>query len=105
MYKITVFITLVLIVSVAYASNLSCQSCGSECVSACGTRRFRTCCFNYLRRKRGPDAVKFPILQSNRQKFPIFVSEEPDFWSTVSNDYKPSYLDDMIENGLQGYDA
>ncbi|KAJ9585815.1 hypothetical protein L9F63_020517, partial [Diploptera punctata] len=30
---------------------LSCNSCGSECQSACGTRNFRTCCFNYLRKR------------------------------------------------------
>lgn len=32
---------------------LSCDSCGRECTAACGTRQFRACCFNYLR-KRAP---------------------------------------------------
>lgn len=32
---------------------MSCDSCGRECTAACGTRQFRACCFNYLR-KRGP---------------------------------------------------
>jgi hypothetical protein len=30
---------------------LSCDSCGRECQEACGTRSFRTCCFNYLRKR------------------------------------------------------
>lgn len=30
---------------------LSCDSCGRECQAACGTRNFRTCCFNYLRKR------------------------------------------------------
>lgn len=31
----------------------SCDSCGRECAAACGTRHFRTCCFNYLRKRSG----------------------------------------------------
>ncbi|CAG5030634.1 unnamed protein product [Parnassius apollo] len=46
-----------------WAAGPSCSSCGSECVSACGTRRFRTCCFNYLRRKRGPELLQSYGLQ------------------------------------------
>jgi hypothetical protein len=30
---------------------LSCDWCGQECQSVCGTRNFRTCCFNYLRKR------------------------------------------------------
>lgn len=26
-------------------------SCGSECKNACGTRHFRTCCFNYVKKR------------------------------------------------------
>uniref|UniRef100_A0A1Q3FQY3 Putative conserved secreted protein n=1 Tax=Culex tarsalis TaxID=7177 RepID=A0A1Q3FQY3_CULTA len=35
----------------AFSAALSCDSCGRECASACGTRHFRTCCFNYLRKR------------------------------------------------------
>lgn len=37
----------------------SCDSCGRECAAACGTRHFRTCCFNYLRKRsaNGPSLV------------------------------------------------
>lgn len=34
----------------------SCDSCGRECAAACGTRHFRTCCFNYLRKRSGNGA-------------------------------------------------
>ncbi|XP_015596072.1 trissin [Cephus cinctus] len=33
---------------------LSCDQCGRECVNSCGTRQFRACCFNNLK-KRVPD--------------------------------------------------
>lgn len=32
---------------------MSCDSCGRECTAACGTRQFRACCFNYLRKRGG----------------------------------------------------
>ncbi|CAG5030636.1 unnamed protein product [Parnassius apollo] len=69
------------------ATGSSCSSCGSECVSACGTRRFRTCCFNYLRRKRGPEL--FEIKSANGvshvvENFGIHEAppqfEEPKLW-------------------------
>uniref|UniRef100_A0A182NYC3 Trissin n=1 Tax=Anopheles dirus TaxID=7168 RepID=A0A182NYC3_9DIPT len=49
----------VLWVACSFPVALSCDSCGRECASACGTRHFRTCCFNYLRKRsstppRGP---------------------------------------------------
>ncbi|CAH2101012.1 unnamed protein product [Euphydryas editha] len=40
------------------ASHQSCFTCGHECAPACGTRRYRLCCFNYLRKKRGPDMMQ-----------------------------------------------
>lgn len=32
-----------------------CDSCGNECIGACKTRYFRTCCFNYLRKRSAPE--------------------------------------------------
>ncbi|XP_055626452.1 uncharacterized protein LOC129768686 [Toxorhynchites rutilus septentrionalis] len=47
-------ICIILIYCVLWVTcSFSCDSCGRECTSACGTRHFRTCCFNYLR-KRSP---------------------------------------------------
>ncbi|GAB0088011.1 uncharacterized protein DMENIID0001_023860 [Sergentomyia squamirostris] len=53
----TVYLTLLLICCVIWVAcsvpvAMSCDSCGRECATACGTRHFRTCCFNYLKRKR-----------------------------------------------------
>ncbi|KAE8745487.1 Trissin, partial [Frankliniella occidentalis] len=45
---------------VAPLAAQSCTSCGPECVSACGSRRYRTCCFNYLRKRRSPAAPGAP---------------------------------------------
>ncbi|XP_058834379.1 uncharacterized protein LOC131691766 [Topomyia yanbarensis] len=44
-------ISILLIYCVLLSTALSCDSCGKECTSACGTRHFRTCCFNYLRKR------------------------------------------------------
>ncbi|EEB17027.1 conserved hypothetical protein [Pediculus humanus corporis] len=37
------------ILSLPYSG--SCDSCGKECQSACGTRGFRACCLNYLKKR------------------------------------------------------
>lgn len=42
----------------------SCDSCGSECARACGTRHFRTCCFNYVR-KRSDNIHPYPLNNVN----------------------------------------
>ncbi|XP_037826852.1 U-scoloptoxin(20)-Cw1a-like [Lucilia sericata] len=39
-------------------SAIPCDSCGNECANACGTKHFRTCCFNYLRKRTDPNAMK-----------------------------------------------
>ncbi|EAT39437.1 AAEL008756-PA [Aedes aegypti] len=46
-----ILIYCVLWVACSFPMALSCDSCGRECASACGTRHFRTCCFNYLRKR------------------------------------------------------
>uniref|UniRef100_A0A1A9VBA5 Uncharacterized protein n=1 Tax=Glossina austeni TaxID=7395 RepID=A0A1A9VBA5_GLOAU len=35
--------------------SIPCDSCGNECANACGTKHFRTCCFNYLRKRSDPE--------------------------------------------------
>ncbi|KAK8394821.1 hypothetical protein O3P69_005950 [Scylla paramamosain] len=53
------------VVGGAWASSgnkkVSCDSCGSECQSACGTKNFRACCFNFLRRRR---SYSLPVRRS-----------------------------------------
>nr|AXY04300.1 trissin 1 splicing variant A [Spodoptera exigua] len=115
MFKITAIVSLLLIGSTLWAASLSCDSCGSECASACGTRHFRSCCFNYLRKKRGPETLKFLAPnQENlketqpRSKLPMFVVENipvPEQWisNLLSNENHPFSIDDMVENRM--YDA
>ncbi|KAJ8705725.1 hypothetical protein PYW08_012771 [Mythimna loreyi] len=114
MLKITAIVSLMLIGSTLWAASLSCDSCGSECASACGTRHFRSCCFNYLRKKRGPDTLKFLTqnqdVKENQQraKLPMFVVENipmPEQWisNMLSNENHPYSLEDMVENRM--YDA
>ncbi|CAH0730366.1 unnamed protein product, partial [Brenthis ino] len=114
MFKIAAILSLMLIGSTLWAASLSCDSCGSECASACGTRHFRSCCFNYLRKKRGPDNVKF--LSQNTQnwkpenfektKLPVVLIEDLEPWNIMPNDFKLYPYEDTIENRLQAmYDA
>ncbi|KAJ8705650.1 hypothetical protein PYW08_012696 [Mythimna loreyi] len=110
MLKITAILTLMFIVSSVWSA---CDSCGSECASACGTRRFRACCFNYLRRKRGPDAFKMihtfsPNVKVRHQKseVPVFMMDNVpmlDQWTTdgFSSENQPYSLEDMFENHLE----
>uniref|UniRef100_A0A182FZM8 Trissin n=1 Tax=Anopheles albimanus TaxID=7167 RepID=A0A182FZM8_ANOAL len=50
----------VLWVACSFPVALSCDSCGRECASACGTRHFRTCCFNYLRKRSSTPSIAPP---------------------------------------------
>ncbi|XP_064075896.1 uncharacterized protein LOC113403542 isoform X1 [Vanessa tameamea] len=93
-----------------WAASISCDSCGSECASACGTRHFRSCCFNYLRKKRGPDSLKFLSHNfhdwtDNLKPRSFAVDDVPDIWSMMPGDYKPYPYDDMFENRLQAYET
>ncbi|TDG47429.1 hypothetical protein AWZ03_006157 [Drosophila navojoa] len=48
----------------ACSNAIQCDSCGKECSNACGTKHFRTCCFNYLRKRTDPAALR---LSSNKR--------------------------------------
>lgn len=72
-------LVVIMLIGMLYASSMSCGSCGTECASSCGSRRFRACCFNYLRKKRGPDTH--------------LMREEPDrFWETLEYPGTPLYI-------------
>ncbi|KAK0077895.1 hypothetical protein PV325_003329 [Microctonus aethiopoides] len=38
--------------------TLSCDQCGRECVPICGTRQFRACCYNNLKKRMPDDGIK-----------------------------------------------
>ncbi|XP_049883565.1 uncharacterized protein LOC126379024 isoform X2 [Pectinophora gossypiella] len=113
MLKLTAVVSLMLIGSTLWAAGLSCDSCGSECASACGTRHFRSCCFNYLRRKRTPElGMKlFPQqlreVKESPQKARLVVFENiPEPWlSNLVPDYKPRPMEDPTDRLQALYDA
>uniref|UniRef100_A0A2A4KA74 Trissin n=1 Tax=Heliothis virescens TaxID=7102 RepID=A0A2A4KA74_HELVI len=104
MFKITAVLSLMFIVSSAWAG---CDSCGQECASACGTRRFRACCFNYLRRKRGPELKILPAPQDMKEEtgaamFTVEHIPVPEPWmsNVLSSENQRYSLEDMFENRL-----
>ncbi|XP_013098900.1 trissin [Stomoxys calcitrans] len=48
----------IIFMQILTSTAIPCDSCGNECASACGTKHFRTCCFNYLRKRTDPNAMK-----------------------------------------------
>ncbi|CAG7827809.1 unnamed protein product, partial [Allacma fusca] len=34
-----------------FNENLGCDSCGRDCSAVCGSRQFRSCCFNYIKKR------------------------------------------------------
>ncbi|CAD7093000.1 unnamed protein product [Hermetia illucens] len=67
--NLTLYFAVLLLLSAIFftGADMSCDSCGRECARACGTKHFRTCCFNYLRKRSAPlEAEQNPnsIIQS-----------------------------------------
>ncbi|KOB75781.1 Uncharacterized protein OBRU01_07188 [Operophtera brumata] len=106
MLKVTALVCIVL-VGMIYASKMSCDSCGQECAPSCGTRRFRACCFNYLRKKRVPDTfltrkqdqdADFWDSTHKLSATPLIVLSLNDWSDVLASDSK--YYEDMAENRL-----
>nr|XP_034173717.1 trissin [Osmia lignaria] len=34
-----------------FGETISCDQCGRECADICGTRQFRACCFNNMKKR------------------------------------------------------
>ncbi|CAG9769535.1 unnamed protein product [Ceutorhynchus assimilis] len=56
--NIELLVLTVIILGVVCGEAETCNSCGSECRSACGTRHFRTCCFNYLKKRSNQEPLE-----------------------------------------------
>ena len=54
---------------------LNCISCGHDCSSLCGTKQFRSCCFNYFR-KRSDGPPPRSLLRSNELRSTGYSSSE-----------------------------
>ncbi|CAH2100971.1 unnamed protein product [Euphydryas editha] len=112
MFKIMAVVSLMLIGTTLWAASLSCDSCGTECASACGTRHFRSCCFNYLRKKRGPDSLKFLshnfhdwTPEFNQKSKPVFIFEDAQQpRNIVPSDFNLYPVEDIFENSPQTYE-
>ncbi|XP_038221142.1 uncharacterized protein LOC119839040 [Zerene cesonia] len=98
MLKITAILSLFLIGTAVWAQGLSCDSCGSECASACGTRHFRSCCFNYLRKKR-PDTmnVRYYSGGTRPNEIPTYAEDMPDVRFAWLNDKLQPNMEDFYD--------
>ncbi|XP_030753078.1 U-scoloptoxin(20)-Cw1a [Sitophilus oryzae] len=66
-----------IILGVVWGEVETCNSCGSECQSACGTRHFRTCCFNYLKKRSNPEPFALSLDPSLRLELWLAKSKYP----------------------------
>ncbi|XP_076239984.1 U-scoloptoxin(20)-Cw1a-like [Calliopsis andreniformis] len=41
-----------------FGETLSCDQCGRECADICGTRQFRACCFNNMKKRQFDGGMK-----------------------------------------------
>ncbi|CAH2100975.1 unnamed protein product [Euphydryas editha] len=100
MLKITTILVLMCI-GTLLAASMSCKSCGPECAPACGTRHFRTCCFNYLRRKRGPDTKQaaFENFLTWRPESKQFT-EDFEMLGFTPSEFENYHKDDKTDNTL-----
>ncbi|KAK9309533.1 hypothetical protein QLX08_000785 [Tetragonisca angustula] len=46
-----VMLFLIVCASWVFGETLSCEQCGKECAEKCGTRQFRACCFNNMKKR------------------------------------------------------
>lgn len=70
-----------IVLGVVWGEAETCNSCGSECQSACGTRHFRTCCFNYLKKRSNPEPPPSPLDPSLKLELWLAKSKYPYFQS------------------------
>ncbi|XP_019766470.2 trissin [Dendroctonus ponderosae] len=73
----------VIILGVVWGEAETCFSCGSECQSACGTRHFRTCCFNYLKKRSSPEPLSASLDPSLRLELWLAKSRHPYFQQRI----------------------
>ncbi|XP_055532189.1 uncharacterized protein LOC129722618 [Wyeomyia smithii] len=85
--RTTACFSILVIYCVLVSAAISCDSCGNECTTACGTRHFRTCCFNYLRKRSLPPAKSTQPLPPPSP--PLMPHElNLDMWLAKQTDYR-----------------
>ncbi|XP_055387709.1 uncharacterized protein LOC129616218 [Condylostylus longicornis] len=92
-FSLFMFILLMWMASISNA--ISCDSCGRECTRACGTKHFRTCCFNYLRKRSDPSLLK---LQSAKSTLPSSSGSSSVFSTTSDLETPTAFLINSISD-------
>ncbi|XP_019874423.2 uncharacterized protein LOC109602490 [Aethina tumida] len=68
-------VALIILAGVVLGEVQSCNSCGKECQSACGTRHFRTCCFNYLKKRSSPPEPPLPFAMDPSLRLELWLAK------------------------------
>lgn len=54
-----------------FGESISCDQCGQECAGICGTRQFRACCFNNMKKRNSDFIFKFEM-RPRRYAIPFY---------------------------------
>ncbi|KAG6461190.1 uncharacterized protein LOC115450768 [Manduca sexta] len=104
MFKLSFIVSIMILGTLicAHYHNVNCNSCGDECKRACGTRQFKVCCYNYLRKKRVPDTVMVvsPVASIRSTKLPFFMDNMPQDAVEAVDQYKYYPNDDSFDMRL-----
>uniref|UniRef100_A0A1A9ZHN8 Trissin n=1 Tax=Glossina pallidipes TaxID=7398 RepID=A0A1A9ZHN8_GLOPL len=78
----------ILFMQIFNSLSIPCDSCGNECANACGTKHFRTCCFNYLRKRSDPE------LFTNKRLIDVMMLQGRAMYTEneLSNNRRHAYL-------------
>ncbi|XP_043270363.1 uncharacterized protein Trissin [Venturia canescens] len=62
MGRTCVLVILAVCVFWTFGETLSCDQCGRECMPSCGTRQFRACCYNNMKKRNQDSGFKLWLL-------------------------------------------
>lgn len=75
---------------VVWSQAQSCDSCGSECKLACGTKHFRSCCFNYIKKRTSNPPLPIAMDPALRLELKLAKFRHPSF-------HQKSLLEDYFD--------
>ncbi|XP_037892592.1 trissin [Glossina fuscipes] len=83
-----ILFTCIFFMQIFNSLSIPCDSCGNECANACGTKHFRTCCFNYLRKRSDPE------LFTNKRLIDVMMLQGRAMYTEneLSNNRRHAYL-------------
>ncbi|KAF7394865.1 hypothetical protein HZH66_008039 [Vespula vulgaris] len=71
MSRICIIILIAVCALWTFGETLSCDQCGQECAGICGTRQFRACCFNNMKKRNSDFIFKFEM-RPRRYAIPFY---------------------------------